>query len=1443
MANRRISVLDSVTAPDSTDVLPIVNGDNTRKIDLRQLQNFMAMSCRLATTANIDLNVGGLLDIDGISTATGNRILVWQQSNAAENGIYTVADGSWTRAVNFSAAQNMIRGVLIPILEGSMYAGSIFQHTTTQDITLNTTTLAFTQVSPPSWGAIRGDITTQTDLVNRINDDITTAVANLREGVPTEGDTLNKLYDLIQGIVGVSASATDIADRDAQMAALEDQQNVYVADASADPTVNSGWAIYKYVEITTSFIKITEQESLDVNFNWGALQGDITAQPDLINRIDSDITTAVDNLREGVPTEGDTLNKLYAMNQQIARQEVSPVVSAPSALEDGFIISWDEANNRYDLVPNEGTAIGRYAAVYYVDPVSGNDATAARNSTESAYLTINAAADAAYDTAQSTGISTLVYIKFGTYEEHSITRNGVDIYAEDGVLVYTAQETVSILSDQSDSYFGSGNRFNVYGKGAYFNLNAKPFNDSVAVNIRRQTNCYIEANALGDVQVWLDPAETHVHVANATVHFSSNAGGGSNKHIIYTNCTLYTPVKIDAWGDADVNFTYLYDRCTFILLPDYSYMADTRLWRIDDRFNATTIDIIDPAVSGSNTMDHYQTGFTSNEELLANYVPHNFRLSYTCIVEGYLEGQSRSCKFVNCEFVITREFCNGIMVLQNVATASENLIFNNVIIRDETPSGDTTAFIAGQLPTVTDPLHLVLNGISANAGTDRKSFPEYEDMPIAYYQIHNIPSWGELQGDINTQTDLTNRINTDITTAVAGLREGVPSEGDTLNKLYNLQEALSTALGDKADRISNVYDMTVMVGPEEEETSPANASITVRTWLDNNPGSTGRIVILPGVYEENEINRHEVDIWAVDGAIVWSAQPARSILSDRHIGANVILRVYGKGVFVHAAPNGANDQQAINFRYAGADVYVQAKTIDMPQMWHNGFQQLTVEDCDFIFRDPGSNRSNVIIELNNCRFPNGMRVSGYNNGFSTLKIRNSEIIIPRKTGFQGIAIRDNEGNIALTVDHTWMISEHDQNNTQQLLGLSGGSGEGNITIEGIDYPIGFTADAETTIENFISTHSTALQDTIDRIRLYRATVGTLSGTEGEGTFTVDGFTYIISFDADSATSAQQFVAIEGPGLGAIGVTCKAIHDQLVFTRTDGIRPVVSFANTSGDLNVSMNSDYLLTESDEKVEFAVTFSNTSGDLSVQVTDYYSLQDLADQVFSRNSWRHGYAGIHKNHYFAAGGNEGRGQNVWLENVLIRLQKRKTIGIKMVPRQNELTGRYGGLYVRGLYIRDETGTGETIAVVQGYDSNALTQPFAASINGLLHNCGQNMARISSLDDMPIESNDPAYRTVSAIGQEVRPDVFDVPFTKNLTQIEIILLNGAPESLTETIIGVVEVTYRTAPNNDDWTVMADFNEVVAYAETLTENDTYFLEITVSDVVAQTGFVRIVQS
>lgn len=569
-----------------------------------------------------------------------------------------------------------------------------------------------------------------------------------------------------------------------------------------------------------------------------------------------------------------------------------------------------------------------------------------------------------------------------------------------------------------------------------------------------------------------------------------------------------------------------------------------------------------------------------------------------------------------------------------------------------------------------------------------------------------ITDWGELGGDIKNQTDLVSYIN---------------------------------APGD--------YDMTVVVGTDQQETSIKGASIRVRSWLDANPNKRGRVLIKEGVYEENEINQHNVDIWAEEGVIVWNSQSARSILSDRHLSDNTKLRVFGKGIYVHASPSGSNDQQSINFRRSGSDVYIQAKKIDMAQMWSPAFQQLIVEDCDVLFRSDGANRANSQITYKNCRFVNGIKVHEYNNSFSIFRLIDCEIIVPRKMGQEGLDIKDKSGNIVLSLNNSWLLGNKILNCTQQLIGLKGSSGVGKITIEGEDYPVSFNTNLDTTIDNFISSHHSSLQATSDSLIIRRVSSLTLSGSSGSGTITVDGNDFNIVYNSDALTTAKEFVESENTNLKALNLEAKSVDGMLVFTRTNGVRPITSFSNISGDLNGVVEEHKFLLISEQEVEFSVSYANESGDIDASIQDYYSHQDLIDLVLPENDNRDGYSGIDKDHYHTAWGSDGRGHNIFLENVLIRLQKRKTIGIKLIARINEVDGKYGGIYVNGLTIRDESGTGESIVLVHGYDSSTITKPFKAELKAVQHNCGLNVAVVSGLDELDITSSDPVFDTSTTI------------------------------------------------------------------------------------------------
>jgi hypothetical protein len=121
-------------------------------------------SVRLKTTASLPAytpagtgvgktltaNANGALSLDSISTANGDRVLV--DTEGAHNGIYVVTDtGSagtpWvlTRATDADQNSEVTSGMAVFVTEGSSYADSGWVLTTDDPITVDTTSLSFSQ--------------------------------------------------------------------------------------------------------------------------------------------------------------------------------------------------------------------------------------------------------------------------------------------------------------------------------------------------------------------------------------------------------------------------------------------------------------------------------------------------------------------------------------------------------------------------------------------------------------------------------------------------------------------------------------------------------------------------------------------------------------------------------------------------------------------------------------------------------------------------------------------------------------------------------------------------------------------------------------------------------------------------------------------------------------------------------------------------------------------------------------------------------------------------------------------------------------------------------------------------------------------------------------------------------------------------------------------------
>ena len=97
-----------------------------------------------ATTANITLTAPQT--IDGISVIAGDRVLVKNQTTASANGIYVVAAGAWTRAVDADTWAELISAFVF-VERGTINADTGYVCTVDPGGTLNSTNVTFAQFS------------------------------------------------------------------------------------------------------------------------------------------------------------------------------------------------------------------------------------------------------------------------------------------------------------------------------------------------------------------------------------------------------------------------------------------------------------------------------------------------------------------------------------------------------------------------------------------------------------------------------------------------------------------------------------------------------------------------------------------------------------------------------------------------------------------------------------------------------------------------------------------------------------------------------------------------------------------------------------------------------------------------------------------------------------------------------------------------------------------------------------------------------------------------------------------------------------------------------------------------------------------------------------------------------------------------------------------------
>lgn len=195
---------------------------------------------RVATTANGTLATAfdNGETVDGVVIATGDRILIKDQSSATENGIYVVAaSGAPTRATDADAGSELVNASVF-VSEGTANADKQFVCTTNGPITIGATNIAFT-VTGAGGGTVddtaydatswNGD-TTNAPSKNAIRDEVEAIYAAIGGGA---SDTVYKLTNQDK------TSDTTLADDSALVTGTLDANSVYAVEIQLFYVVNA----------------------------------------------------------------------------------------------------------------------------------------------------------------------------------------------------------------------------------------------------------------------------------------------------------------------------------------------------------------------------------------------------------------------------------------------------------------------------------------------------------------------------------------------------------------------------------------------------------------------------------------------------------------------------------------------------------------------------------------------------------------------------------------------------------------------------------------------------------------------------------------------------------------------------------------------------------------------------------------------------------------------------------------------------------------------------------------------------------------------------------------------------------------------------------------------------------------------------------------------------
>lgn len=116
-------------------------------------QDFKA-SVKVASVADRALT-GLTPNVDGVVLSDGDRVLLKNQANGPDNGIWIAHAGAWTRAEDADSSAEVSPGMVVPVEQGTTQDNTLWMLTSNGPITIGSTSLTFA-----NYGAMSGEIIT-----------------------------------------------------------------------------------------------------------------------------------------------------------------------------------------------------------------------------------------------------------------------------------------------------------------------------------------------------------------------------------------------------------------------------------------------------------------------------------------------------------------------------------------------------------------------------------------------------------------------------------------------------------------------------------------------------------------------------------------------------------------------------------------------------------------------------------------------------------------------------------------------------------------------------------------------------------------------------------------------------------------------------------------------------------------------------------------------------------------------------------------------------------------------------------------------------------------------------------------------------------------------------------------------------------------------------------